>query len=114
MTCWQVLTVGAACAGPGWVSGDGYRFGASVWLAAAFCGLGATAIAFFCQVWAQRIVPEARAAILLLLEPVFAALLGYLAGERLGSSGFAGAALILAAVLVAELLPRRRPRRAPA
>ena len=80
-----------------------------MWAAAAFCGVGATAIAFFCMVWAQRVVTEARAAIILLLEPVFAALLGYLAGERLGVGGVVGAVLILAAVLVTELAPRRRP-----
>jgi drug/metabolite transporter (DMT)-like permease len=85
-----------------------------VWLAAAFCGVGATAVAFLCMVWAQRVVSEARAAILLVLEPVFAGVLGYLAGERLGLGGAAGAALIVLAVLVAELGPHRRPDRRPA
>ncbi len=107
LTFWQSLTVGAACLVPGALSG-GYRFGAAVWLAAAFCGMGATALAFSCMVWAQRVVTEARAAIILLLEPVFAALLGYVAGERLGVRGLLGALLILVAVLVTELVPRRR------
>ncbi len=107
LTFWQSLTVGAACLVPGLFSG-GYGFGVSAWLAAAFCGLGATAIAFSCMVWAQRVVTEARAAIVLLLEPVFAALLGFVAGERLGLSGLIGAAFILGAVLVTELAPRHR------
>lgn len=111
LTFWQTLMVGGACLVPGFFTG-GYGFGVSAWLAAAFCGLGATAIAFSCMVWAQRFVTEARAAIVLLLEPVFAALIGYVAGERLGLSGFVGATLILAAVLITELAPRRRARAA--
>ena len=106
LTFWQLLTVGLACLVPGFFTG-GYGFGRAVWLAAAFCGLGATAIAFLCMVWAQQVVTEARAAIILLLEPVFAAFIGYLAGERLGISGVVGAVLILGAVLITELAPRR-------
>ena len=107
LTFWQTLTVGVACLVPGLFTG-GYAFGGGTWLAAGFCGLGATAIAFSCMVWAQRFVSEARAAIVLLLEPVFAACIGYLAGERLGFGGVVGAVLILGAVLVTELAPRRR------
>jgi drug/metabolite transporter (DMT)-like permease len=112
LTCWQLVTVGAACLLPGLASG-GYGFRASVWLAAAFCGVGATAVAFACMVWAQRVVSEARAAIVLLLEPVFAAVLGAISGERFGPARLTGAALILGAVLVSELAPLRRPRPRP-
>lgn len=109
LTFWQTLTVGLACLVPGLFTG-GYGFGGATWLAAAFCGLGATAIAFSCMVWAQRVVTEARVAIVLLLEPVFAACIGYFAGERLGVGGIIGAVLILGAVLVTELAPRREAR----
>jgi len=61
-------------------------------------------------VWAQRVVPPTRAALLLLLEPVFAGVLGYVVGERLGARGLLGAGLILAAVLATELAPRWRGR----
>ena len=37
-----------------------------------------------------------------LLEPVVAGMIGYFAGERLGVSGYVGAALILASILVVE------------
>ena len=86
----------------------GYGFGLSAWGAALFTGVGATAVAVLCMVWAQRVVPPARTAIILLLEPVFAALLGYVAGERLGGRGLLGAVLILAAVLWTELVPDKR------
>ncbi len=109
LTFWQVLTVGLACLLPGAVSGGGYGFDGGVWLAAAFCGVGATAGAFWCMTWGQRVVPEAQAAIILLLEPVAAGVLGELTGEHLGPLGLLGAALILVAVLVAELLGPRPP-----
>ncbi|MEO6629309.1 MAG: DMT family transporter [Aquihabitans sp.] len=109
LTMWQVLTVGLLCLGPGAVSSGGYSFDGGVWLAAAFCGVGATAIAFWCMSWAQRVVPESQAAIILLLEPVSAGILGEVVGEHLGMRGVFGAALILAAVVVAELLGPRSP-----
>lgn len=108
LTCWQIAVVSVACAGPGAVGG-GYRFDAGVWVAAAFCGVAATALAFLGQVYGQRVVPESRAAILLLIEPVSAAALGFATGERLGWNGAVGAATILAGVIVAELGPRRPP-----
>ncbi|CAN5793674.1 DMT family transporter [soil metagenome] len=102
-TMWQVLTVGLACLVPGAFASGGYGFDGGVWLAAAFCGVGSTAAAFWCMAWGQRVVPESQAAIILLLEPVSAGILGELVGEHLGPKGLLGAALILAAVLVAEL-----------
>ncbi|WP_421118340.1 DMT family transporter [Aquihabitans daechungensis] len=103
LTLWQALTVAVCCFLPGFFAPGGYSFDAGVWFAAAFCGVGATAAAFWCMTWAQRVVPESQAAIILLLEPVSAAVLGALAGEALGVGGAVGAALILASVLVAEL-----------
>ena len=108
LTCWQIAVVSVACAGPGAIGG-GYRFDAGVWAAAVFCGVAATALAFLGQVYGQRVVPASRAAILLLVEPVAAAVLGFVAGERLGWNGAIGAATILAGVIVAELGPRRPP-----
>jgi drug/metabolite transporter (DMT)-like permease len=109
LTMWQALTVGLCCFFPGFFAPGGYSFDAGVWFAAAFCGVGATAAAFWCMTWAQRVVPESQAAIILLLEPVSAAVLGALAGEALGIGGAVGAVLILASVLVAELGGRSHP-----
>lgn len=109
LTMWQVLTVAAVYVGPGALAHGGYAFPASVWAAAAFCGVGATAAAFWCMSYGQQVVPNSQAAIILLLEPVSAGVLGSIAGDHLGGVGFAGAALILVAVLVAELGDRRSP-----
>ena len=64
----------------------------------------ATALAFSVMVWAQRHTSPAHAALILSLEPVFAALTSFFAlHERLGLRALAGAALILAGIVVAEL-----------
>lgn len=100
----QVLTVGVVCAVPGAFTG-GYRFGAEAWAAAAFTGIFATAVAFFCMVAGQRVVPASRAALVLLVEPVSAGILGAATGEDLGLRGLAGAAVILLAIAWVELVP---------
>jgi drug/metabolite transporter (DMT)-like permease len=112
-TCVQVATVGLACLAVSLVTG-GLAMPARAWAAAAFTGVFATALAFFAMVWAQRVVSSSRAALILLLEPVFAALLSALTGDPLTASAVAGGALILVAVAVAEVLPpflaaRREP-----
>jgi len=66
--------------------------------------LGATVLGFSLQTWAQQYASPSHAAILVSLEPVFAALTSLvLARERLGARTLTGAALILAGVLLAEL-----------
>mgnify|MGYP000970942622 CR=1 FL=1 len=113
LTFWQLVTVGVACLVPGALAGDGvgsaFAFDRGVWIAAIFCGIGPTAISFWCMSWGQKVVPESQAAIILLLEPVSAAALGELTGEHLGWRGGLGALLILGAVVVTEILGRARP-----
>lgn len=109
LTFWQVATVAAAYLVPGAFAHGGYALGASAWGAAAFCGLGATAGAFWAMSYGQQVVPNSQAAIILLLEPVSAGVLGALAGDHLGWTGLGGAVLILVAVVVAELGDRRPP-----
>ena len=64
----------------------------------------ASAAAFWIQTAAQRIIEPTRTAVILTMEPVFAGLFGFLLlGEALSARGWAGCALILAGMLVAEL-----------
>jgi len=73
-------------------------------------GALATALAFFIQNWAQRVTSATRTALLLTLEPVFAALTAYiLLTERLGISGIFGGLLILTGIVVAELKGDSQP-----
>lgn len=102
LTFWQVATVGAVCVVPGMLGG-GNGFDGGVWAAVVFTAVGATAMAFGLMTWGQRVVPESQAALILLVEPVSAGLLGELVGEHLGTRGIVGAVLILAGVVVAEV-----------
>lgn len=86
--------------------------GATVWSALLVTALVASALGFFVQTYAQQHAPPARTALILASEPAFAGLFGYLlAGDRLGALGWLGAALIMAAIVAVELVPRLRATR---
>ena len=77
--------------------------GWTVWGALLVTGLFASALAFLIQTWAQRRTSATRTALVFTLEPVWAALFGYtLAGDRLGAVGWAGCAVIMSGILLAE------------
>jgi drug/metabolite transporter (DMT)-like permease len=65
-------------------------------------GVFCSAIAFSLQLWGQRYVEPSRAAVMLEFEPVVAGIVGYAIGERLGVSGYIGALVILAGMVIAE------------
>jgi len=77
--------------------------GWTVWGALVVTGVFASALAFLVQTWAQRRTSATRVAVVFAMEPVFAGLFGYLlAGDRLGWVGWAGCAVILSGIAVAE------------
>ncbi len=81
-----------------------------LWLALGVTAVLATAAAFTIQSWAQQHLPASHTALIFTLEPVFAWLTALLFfGERLGPRALAGAGLILAGILLAELSPLSRP-----
>ena len=83
-----------------------------VWLLAAV-GLGAASCLIQLTMnWAQRSVSPTRATVIYAGEPVWGGIVGRLAGDRLPGLALAGAALIVAGVLVSELKPRPRGQRA--
>ena len=85
---------------------------AGVWISLLVTGLVASAAAFYVQTTVQQHIPAARTAIILTMEPVFAAFFGYwLAGDRLSALQVAGAVLILSALFVGEVLPVIRRRK---
>lgn len=79
----------------------------SVWVALLITGVLASTVAFAVQTYAQQHIPPARTALILITEPAFGGFFGWLAGETLGLRGFAGAALILAGMALAELVGAR-------
>lgn len=76
--------------------------GATVILGAASCLIQLT------MNWAQRSVSPTRATIIYAAEPVWAAIIGRVAGDRLPPIAIAGAVFIVAGALVSELKPRMR------
>jgi drug/metabolite transporter (DMT)-like permease len=86
--------------------------GWTVWGALLVTGIFASALGFLVQTWAQRRISASRTAIAFAMEPVFAGIFGFwLAGDRLGAVGWAGCALIMAGIIVAEPEAGRTLRR---
>ena len=83
----------------------------SDWLAVLYLAVVAGALAMVLQTWAQARIEPARAAVVMALEPVWAAAFAVaLGGERLTLRMLAGGLAILAAMYLVELAPRRRDR----
>ena len=86
--------------------------GVTVWAAILVTGVFASALAFLVQTWAQRRTSATRVALVFAMEPVFAGVFGYaLADDRLGWTGWAGCAVILLGIVVAEPAAGRTLRR---
>jgi len=85
----------------------------SLLVAAGLLGLG-TAAAQLAMAWAQKRVRAAQAALLYATEPVFAGVIGVLAGEALAPNEGVGAAIIVGAIVLGSVrlaLPKGvRPR----
>ena len=81
---------------------------AAAWGAILLTALAATAFGFFGQTWAQAHLAPTRAAVIMTMEPVFAGVFGVaFGGDDLGVRTVVGALLVLAAMFLVELGPRR-------
>lgn len=67
-------------------------------------GVLASAVAFAVQTAAQQLISPTKTALILITEPAFGGVFGWLAGESLGISGVAGSALILGGMILAEVV----------
>lgn len=104
-----ICLVGALPGGITMPSGTGQW--ASVLYMVVFASIGALWI----QTWAQAHMPATRAAIIMTMEPVFAAFFAVaLGGEALTVRMLVGGALVVTAMYAVELLARRRPGELPA
>lgn len=82
-----------------------------VWVIAAV-GMGiASCIIQLTMTWAQRSVSPTKATIIYAAEPVWAGVVGRIAGERLPFLAIVGAALIIAGTLISELKLKRSDQR---
>ena len=100
-----IAIVSLVAAAPG---GIALPDGAGAWASVLYMALMAGAVAIWAQTWAQSHLPATRAAIVMTLEPVFAA--GFavsLGGEPMTVRMFLGGAMVLAAMYTVELIGRR-------
>jgi drug/metabolite transporter (DMT)-like permease len=104
----QLLAVTALCGAVAVPGGLAVPPDLSVWWALLLTALAATALAFVVQTWAQAHLPPTRAAVVMTMEPVFAGLFAVgVAGESFGARTATGAVLVLAAMVLTEVGPRR-------
>src|SRR3954451_9360645 len=81
---------------------------AAAWGAIALTALAATSLAFLVQTWAQVHLHPTRAAVVMTMEPVFAGLFGVtVGGDDLTARLVLGGLLVLVAMLLVEIGPRR-------
>jgi drug/metabolite transporter (DMT)-like permease len=79
------------------------------WLSVAYMAVFAGAAALVGQTWAQAHLSPTRTALIMSMEPVFAAFFAVLlGGEPTTVRMLTGGLMVLAAMLVVELLPRRK------
>ncbi len=108
LTVVQLLTITVVCGAGAAPGGLSLPATAGDWVALLYMAVVAGAMALVVQTWAQAHLPATRAAIIMTMEPVFAGLCAVLfGGERLGPRVVLGGAMVLAAMYLVELGPRR-------
>lgn len=84
---------------------------AGAWLPLAYSGVFSVGVAFTIQVFAQREVKPAPAALIMSLEAAFAALGGWLLlQERMSSTELLGALLMFGGMIVSQITPAWRKK----
>jgi drug/metabolite transporter (DMT)-like permease len=109
----QMVTITVICTAvalsPASTTGIQLPGGTQDWLALVYLGLVAGALTMWLQTWAQARIEPSRAAVIMAMEPVWAA--GFavaLGGERITVRMVIGGVAILSAMYLVELAPRRR------
>lgn len=107
----QMIVIAGVCLVAALPGGVSMSPDATTWAAVLYMSLVAGAGALVVQTWAQAHLTATRAAIVMTTEPVFAAVFAVLlGGESLGPRVLLGGALVLAAMYMVELAPRRHRR----
>lgn len=100
----QLFIISISCFSFSFILNESYNFLNSdftFWLIILYMGIGVTTLTFLFQNWSQQYVNSAKTAIIFALEPVFAALFGFLLGnETLSLLAWIGCGLIFVAILI--------------
>jgi drug/metabolite transporter (DMT)-like permease len=109
MSIVQCIVIAVICTGAAAPGGIVLPETTTDWLSVGYMAVFAGAAALLGQTWAQAHLPPTRTAIVMSMEPVFAALFAVLlGGESATSRMLLGGALVLTAMLIVELVPRRK------
>ena len=109
MSILQIVVIAAVCLIA--TAPDGVVLPATVsdWLSVAYMAIFAGALAMLGQTWAQAHLPATRTAIIMSMEPVFAAFFAVLVGNESPTLRMVvGGLVVLSAMLIVELAPRRK------
>ena len=109
MSILQVVMVAVICLVASAPHGIVLPDNAEDWLAVVYMAVFPAALALLGQTWAQAHLTATRTAIVMSMEPVFAAFFAVLfGGESLTLRMMSGGLLVLAAMLIVEIGPRRK------
>lgn len=106
----QLLVVAALSFFGGAIFGEvTWSFSGQVWMALGITGVLASAVAYYVLAWAESRAGATKTAVILAMEPVFAAFFGWiLLGEKLTSIQILGALLVLAGIFVVRTVDLRK------
>ncbi|WP_300676533.1 DMT family transporter [Nocardioides sp.] len=106
----QLLSIGVVCLVCAAPNGITFPDRPVDWAAFAYLTVVAGLLGMLGQTWAQGHLPATRAAIIMTMEPVFAATFGVaFGGDHFTGRMAVGCVIVLVAMLLAELGPRRHP-----
>ena len=109
LTAVSVLVAAALCAAAELAGNHGVvaSNSAGAWQAVLYLGIVATCLGFGVQAWAQSSLTTTTAAVVMTMEPVFAAVIALAFGESgLGWLGWVGGLLVVGGMALAEVGPR--------
>ncbi len=110
MSIVQIMVISVVCLAATAPNGIELPAATGDWVSVVYMAVFAGALAMLGQTWAQAHLSPTRCAIVMSMEPVFAAFFAVLlGGESLTGRMLAGGAMVLTAMLVVELRPQRKP-----
>ena len=109
MSIVQILVITVLCTIAALPHGITLPHSTADWISLLYMAVVAGALAMLGQTWAQAHLPPTRSAIIMSMEPVFAAFFAVLlGGESVTARMLLGGGLVVAAMLLVELAPRRK------
>ena len=108
MTILQVMVIALVCTLATVPDGIVLPTRTGDWVSVAYMAVIVGALGLLGQTWAQAHLPPTRTALIMSMEPVFASLFAvWLGGEDLTNRLLLGGSMVLVAMLIVELAPRR-------